>query len=131
MLQNTGHVMTRIFTQANRILLVNECIFFAFEQGLVTMHTRSAYTVQWLRHKSCMQAMMTSDCFNDQFESLNLVSRFNCFRIFKIDFVLTRSYFMMGCFNFKAHFFQFQHNFTAAIFTKICRCKVKVTTLVI
>ncbi|MNZ86882.1 hypothetical protein D3C78_1057240 [compost metagenome] len=45
--------------------------------------------------------------------------------------MLARSYFMVGSFDFKAHLLQLQNNFTTAIFTKICWCKIKVTTLVI
>ncbi|MNV82318.1 hypothetical protein D3C71_1760440 [compost metagenome] len=63
-----------------------------------------------------MQAVLTGYRFHDELKGLNLVSSSNRVSIFKVNFMLARSYFMVGSFDFKAHFFKGQYDFTTTVF---------------
>ncbi|MNC19193.1 hypothetical protein D3C75_671200 [compost metagenome] len=131
MLQNTCHVIACGFAQTQCIALIVEHILAAFEQGLVCVHTGSVHAEKRLRHKSSMQAVLTGYRLHDELEGLNLVSGFDGVRIFEVDFVLAGSNLMVGGFNFKAHFFKGQYDFTAAVLPKIHRRQIEISTLVI
>ena len=50
--------------------------------------------------------------------------------MFKINFVLAAASFVSRAFNFKAHVFQGQTNFTTGIFTPIIGGQIKITGLI-
>src|SRR5699024_1600068 len=75
--------------------------------------------------------MFTSNCFNNEFENLNVVTCFQNISIFEINFVLSNRNFVVTCFNFKSHFSQHVNDFTTCVISKVCWCKVKITTAVV
>ena len=86
-------------------LLIIERISITVEQRLMTMHAGAINPKERFRHKGCMQTMLTSNRFNNQLERLNLVGSLNCIRIFKVNFMLAWSNFVMRSFNLKSHLF--------------------------
>ena len=75
--------------------------------------------------------MLTGNGFNHQFEELNLIAGAQNIIILKVNLVLTDCTLMVAGFYFKAHLSQDIYNLAASIVCQVCRCQVKITTLII
>src|SRR5699024_7763656 len=95
------------------------------------MHTIAVDAVQWFWHECRMQIMLPCHSFDDKLECLYIITRGNCIFILEINFMLSLGYFVVGCFDFESHILKFQHYVPTAVFTKVCRRKVEIASLVV
>ena len=65
--------------------------------------------------------------FDNQLEGFNIVRCMKCICILKVNLMLCRCNFMMGCLDFKSHILKGQDHITSCIFTKVNRTKIKIT----
>src|SRR5690606_25751717 len=78
-----------------------------------------------------MKAMFTGNGLNNQLKGLDFITCLYGICIFKVDFVLSWCHFVVGSFDFKAHFFQFKNDVASAVFAQVHRCQVKIAAVVI
>ncbi|KYC61210.1 hypothetical protein B4100_3310 [Heyndrickxia coagulans] len=132
MLHNAGNeLVCRIAQLQFCIVRVIECIFFSFKKRKIGVHPGTVHAKQRFRHKRRMQAMFACNRLDHQFKGLDIVACPDCIRIFKINFVLAGCNFMVGRFNFKAHFLEFQYDVAPAVFAKVRRRQVKIAAVVV
>ena len=119
MFENTGDEVHCGFAEAQFCVGVIERVFAVFHQRHVGVHTGTVDAVNGLRHERCVQAVTASIGFNNMFKGNNVVCGFQRFVKTEVDFVLTLCHFVVGSFNFKAHFFQRQADIAAALFALV------------
>ena len=113
------------------ILWIKECISFFSEERHVTVHTATSNTIFRFRHKCRIKTMFTSDCLNNQFENLDIITSLQNICILEVDLMLTNSHFVVRCFNIESHFCQHINDFTTCVICKVSWCKVKITTFIV
>ena len=90
------------------------------------MHAAAWLPVKGLWHKGSMQAVALGNGFDHCFKGHNIVCRLQGAAVFKVDLVLSPGRFMMGAFDFKAHFLQCQDNLPPCIFAPVKGGQVKI-----
>ena len=91
------------------------------------MHSGSMHAILRLWHKCGMQAVTLCYSSDRQLKGHNIVSGSKRLIVFKINFMLTGSYLVMGRLDFKAHFFQCQHHIPSCVLSQVHRTDVKIT----
>ena len=110
---------------------VKENIFSVLEQGHIRMHAGAAYTVNGLRHKCGVKAVLLRNCLNRHLKCHNIVRGCQRLRVFEVDFVLSCGYLMVRSLYFKAHCLKCEARLTSCAFAVVKGTKVKVARLIV
>ena len=92
------------------------------------MHAGTRHTVNRLRHKGRMKTMAFRNGFDNQLEGFNIVRCMKSICILKVNLMLCRCNFMMGCLDFKSHILKGQYHITSCIFSQIQRADIQISS---
>ena len=100
---------------------VKKRIFAILKKRNIAMHTGTIDTINRFRHKCCMKSIFFSNWFYCKPKSGDIISCSQNISIFKTDFMLPTSSFMVACFNFKPHILKRINYLSTNLFAFIIR----------
>ena len=95
------------------------------------MESVSRFIFQRLRAEISKKPITSGDCFHNSLEGHGIVSSSQWIGIAKINFVLSRTFFVVRTFRLYSHLFKCQTYFSADIFASVFRGNIHISCVII